>query len=134
MTRLMLFPCTAAILALVVMNCSATAQQSAVHRTTLQQEEFPSPLHTVTVRTLVDPLGEVRPHTHPGVEMAYIVSGTASVTIAGQGEKIVKEGGSFAVPPNTVHSVKNTTNAPLVLISTYVVDPSKPIAQAAKQN
>lgn len=112
------------------LTSAAGAQASAVHRTPLQDLPFPPPIyHTATVKAVVDPGGEVMPHTHPGAEMAYIVSGKAIVTRKGQPALALAAGDSFAIPPGTVHSVKNAGPGPLVMISTYVVDKSKPLVQ-----
>jgi mannose-6-phosphate isomerase-like protein (cupin superfamily) len=40
-------------------------------------------------------------------------------------------GGSFSVPPHTVHSVRNDGEGPLVIISTYVVEMDLPLATPA---
>jgi quercetin dioxygenase-like cupin family protein len=106
----------------------AEAQPTAVHKTTLQQQAFPAPpLHTVMVKATVDVGGEVTPHTHPGLEMAYVVEGQAEVTLKGHKPLPLSAGGSFAIPPGTVHSVKNVGRSPLILVSTYVVDQTEPI-------
>ena len=111
----------------------AAAPADPVHKTTLQTLDFPAaPLHSVTVRTVIDPGGVVKPHTHPGAEMAYVVSGRGEVDITGRPPQPLTAGASFAVPPETVHSVRNLGRAPLVLVSTYVVDQTKPIASPAK--
>ena len=88
---------------------SVGAQTAAVQRTTLQTEEFPAALHTITVRIEFPKGAVVAPHTHPGVEMGYVVSGQAQVTIAGAAPMNLKEGDSFKVSPDTVHSVANAT-------------------------
>ncbi len=111
-----------------VLGSAAIAQPSAVHKSTLQTMAFPNPTYnTVTVRALVDHGGIVARHTHPGVEMAYIVSGEALVKIEGRPDQTVPPGGSFAVPPQTPHSVQNVGPGALTILSTYVVDRSKPI-------
>ncbi|MGA0599912.1 cupin domain-containing protein [Caulobacter sp. KR2-114] len=110
----------------------AAAPADPVHKTTLQTLAFPAaPLHSVTVRTVIDPGGMVKPHTHPGAEMAYVVSGRGEVAITGRAPQPLAAGSSFAVPPDTVHSVRNLGRAPLVLVSTYVVDQTRPIASPA---
>lgn len=111
---------------------TALAQPLSVHKTPLQDQPFPDPpLHTTMVRTIIDPHGEVAPHTHPGLELAYVVSGDGMVTIDGQAPRSLVAGDSFAAPADTVHSVKNTASRPLILVSTYVVDMTKPIATPA---
>jgi quercetin dioxygenase-like cupin family protein len=114
------------------LGSAAIAQPSTVHKTTLQSQAFPEPVYnTVTVRTLVDRDGMVLRHTHPGVEMAYIVSGDALVKIMGRPDQTLKGGDSFTVPPETPHSVQNVGPEELTVVSTYVVDRSKPIATPA---
>jgi quercetin dioxygenase-like cupin family protein len=111
----------------------AGAQPNAVHKNTLQEQPFPAPTyHTVTVKAVVDHGGQVEPHTHPGVEMAYIVDGHATVTITGQAPLSLGAGESFSVPAETVHSVRNDGPGALTIISTYVVEKDKPIASPAK--
>lgn len=104
-----------------------------VRKTTLQEQGFPGPPnHTVLVRTVVPLGGEVAPHTHPGVEMAYVVSGVAQVVVAGQAARTLRPGGSFSVAPGTPHAVRNTGPGPLTVVSTYVVDARRPIASPAR--
>ncbi len=112
---------------------AAFGQASALHRSTLQELEFPSPnYHTVTTRAAVDIGGTVMPHTHPGIEMAYIASGEAELIIRGEPVRHLHQGDSFGIPQGTVHSVRNTGTGQLIMISTYVVDRKAPLASPAK--
>jgi quercetin dioxygenase-like cupin family protein len=107
---------------------SAAAQAPAAHRTTLQDQPFPPPkYHTVTIRMVVDPKGGVPPHTHPGVEMAYVLAGQAVLIVQGGPPRSLTAGDSFAMPMGTVHSLRNGGPEPLAVLSTYVVDKSKPL-------
>lgn len=122
--------CLAAIAALSV--ATAAVGQETFHKTTLQTQDFPGATYqTVTVRTVIDPRGQVGAHTHPGLEMAYVLAGQGAVIVKGKPPRPLKAGDSFAMPQGTVHSVRNTGAKPLVLLSTYVVDKSKPIASPA---
>lgn len=117
----------------LVWASGASAQASAVHKTTLQTNDFPGGgRHSVLVHTEVDPHEEVAPHTHPGLEMAYVERGRALVRIRGRPDETLTAGGSFAVPPATPHSVRNLGRVALVIVSTYVVDSSQPIASPWK--
>lgn len=90
----------------------------AVRKTTLQDLPFPAPrYHTVTVRTRILRGGEVEPHTHPGVETAYVLS----------------IGDSFSIPRGVAHSMRNTGQGDLVILSTYVVEKGKPIVIPARR-
>jgi quercetin dioxygenase-like cupin family protein len=121
-----------AALAAVTLAPAAGAQPSAVHKATLQDQPFPPPrYHTVTVRTVVDPAGLVAPHTHPGLEMGYVLEGRALLKVAGQPPRSLAAGDSFAIPVRTVHSVQNAGSGALTMLSTYVVERGQPIASPA---
>jgi quercetin dioxygenase-like cupin family protein len=110
----------------------AGAQSPEVRRETLQVLAFPGPaLHTLTMRVTLAPGAVVAPHTHPGIEMAYVAGGVGEVQIAASGPRALVVGDSFAAPPRTVHSVRNSGKTPLVLVSTYVVDANDPLARPA---
>jgi quercetin dioxygenase-like cupin family protein len=103
-----------------------------VQRAILQEQPFPGPVdHTVMLRTVVARGAEVAPHTHPGIEMTYIAGGQALVRITGRPPQDLAAGGSFSIPDQVVHSVRNAGQGPLIMISTYVVDRRKPLASPA---
>ena len=121
-----------ASLVVLTFASAAGAQPNAVHKTTLQDRPFPSPVyHTATVRTVVDTGGEVAPHTHPGIEMGYVLVGQAALNVRGQPSRALSPGDSFSIPPRTVHSVRNVGAGALTMLSTYVVDKDQPIASPA---
>jgi len=121
-----------AMLAAQALAPAAGAQPSAVHKTTLQDQPFPPPrYHTVTVRTVVDPGGLVDRHTHPGLEMGYVLEGRAVLKVEGQPPRSLAAGDSFAIPMHTVHSVQNAGPGALTMVSTYVVEQGQPIASPA---
>src|SRR4051812_28686188 len=65
-------------------------------RTILQQTDVPGRNMPVT---LAEPAREPTPlaarHTHPGVEISYVLAGEADFTVEGKGTMHVKAGGSF---------------------------------------
>ena len=118
----------------VLLGGAAQAQVPGVGKETLQTAPFPGGgRHSVLVRTTVAPGALVPPHTHPGLELGYVQTGEAEVTLAGAPARRVAAGGSFAIPPGTVHSVRSTGSGPLVIVSTYVVDADRPIFAPAKR-
>jgi len=115
-------------LLLVFVAASALSADDPVKRATLQVQQFPGPvLHTIMTRAEIAPGGEVPFHTHPGIEMGYVASGEAVLARRGQADLTLKAGDSFSIPQGLVHSLKNAGQAPLVVISTYVVDQNKPL-------
>ena len=77
--------------------------------------------------------GLVARHVHPGIEMGYVVEGTAVLMVEGRPEQALKPGDSYSVPPGAAHSAKNTGTVPLKIIATFVVEKAKPLATAAPQ-
>ena len=56
----------------------AAIAQDAIVRTPLQKSEFPGPEHVTHLMLItVAPGGVVAPHTHPGIEMGYLLEGEA---------------------------------------------------------
>ena len=120
------------LLSLAALPGMAAAQPSAIHRQPLENADFPGGgLHTVVVRTTIDPAGVIAPHLHAGLEMAYVAAGTVSVTIGDAPARDVAAASAFQVPPRTRHSVRNTGETAAVVVSTYIVDPAAPLATPA---
>ena len=111
---------------------SASSLNAGIERVVLQQQDFPDDTYrTVTVRVTIARGATVARHTHPGVEMAYIVSGRGEIAMARRPARIVTAGDSFAVPVRTAHTLRNVGGEALVVVSTYVVDKTQPISTPA---
>ena len=103
-----------------------------IKRLQLQRIEFPTDTYATMIYMVEIAPGAVIPrHTHPGVEMTYVQDGEGTLLIEGQPEIVLKAGGSFAVPPVTPHSAKNTGAAAMRLVVSYVVEKDKPLATLA---
>ena len=123
------FQVLALALAAPLLSTAAMAQANAVHRTPLQDQPFPAPMyHSLTTKTVVDQGGTVLPHTHPGVEMSYLLEGQGILKIAGQPDRTVSAGDSFSIPAVAVHSLINTGPGAITMVTTYVVEKDKPLA------
>jgi len=76
-------------------------------RTILQQTDVPGSNYTVVMAvTDINANMTAARHTHPGIEISYMLAGEAEFTIEGQ-PKRVKAGESFRLDPGVRHSVKN---------------------------
>jgi len=65
-------------------------------RTILQQTDVPgSNMTVILAETDLDPNSLAARHTHPGVEISYVLAGEADFTVEGKGTMHVKAGGSF---------------------------------------
>jgi quercetin dioxygenase-like cupin family protein len=117
--------------AVLMAAASAAGAQDPIHKTTLQDQPFPAPYHTTTVRIVLDAGGDAPPHTHPGIEMGYLIAGNATIFIHGQSPLTVGPGDSFAIPAGRAHSVHNLGPGALTIVSTYVVKSGEPVTSAA---
>jgi quercetin dioxygenase-like cupin family protein len=133
----------AVALALVFIS-AAYAQQTSqpsgqapppITRTILQTANFPGDQYqTIQAYVVIAPGALVARHTHPGVELGYVLDGELDLFVQGQPVKHLKTGDSFENPAGVPHSVRNTnTDKPTKILSTYVVDKSKPLASAAPE-
>ena|SRR5579872_6434271 len=133
----------ASVLALVLLASAAYAQYAApaakqtepIVRTVLQKVDFPGEqFTTVTAIASIAPGALAARHTHPGVEIGYVLEGEGDLMVAGQPTRHVKAGDSFMNGNAVPHSFKNTNgDKPTRILSTYVVDKSKPLASAAPE-
>jgi quercetin dioxygenase-like cupin family protein len=102
-------------------------------RTELQRHDLGTPDHeAVQARGDFEPGAVVPKHTHPGEEVGFILQGELTVDIAGKPIQTLKAGDVFFIPAGTVHSAKNASKAPTVVISTYIVEKGKPLSAMVK--
>jgi quercetin dioxygenase-like cupin family protein len=127
-SKRMAFPLLALALAAPFLPAAANAQATAVHRVPIQEQPYPAGHQSLTVKTTVDKGGTVLPHTHPGVEMSYLLEGQGTLKIAGQPDRVVSAGDSFSIPAVAVHSLTNTGPGAITMVTTYVVEKDKPLA------
>src|SRR5579872_2259469 len=82
----------------------------------------------VTVLTREFPVGGSSGwHTHPGVEIAYLIAGEMSLEESGRPTRRLVAGESFMVPRGVPHNGANLGTVPARLVITYVVDRDAPL-------
>ncbi|MFF7727127.1 cupin domain-containing protein [Streptomyces sp. NPDC008001] len=105
-----------------------TDPTSGVTRTLLQRH--PSPAEGWdTVQTLVEiPRGrESGRHSHPGVEVGYIVRGDVLMVFDDGNVLRLRTGDPFFIPSGAIHNARNVGTVTTMMLSTYVVDATKPL-------
>ncbi|MDP4027260.1 cupin domain-containing protein [Methylobacterium sp. NEAU 140] len=111
----------------------AAAQQAGATRTELQALSYPDPGHrAATYLVTVPPQGTIPRHTHPGVEMGYLVAGEGILSVQGQPDRAVKAGDSWAIPAGTPHALK-TGDGQTRAVVTFVTEAGKPLASPAPE-
>ena len=85
---------------------------------------------TVSARVEAEPGAVVARHTHPGIESAYVISGSTELTVEGEGSKTYNAGDAFQVPAGVPHGGKFGAE-PTTIAATYIVEKGKPLASPA---
>ena len=111
----------------------ALAQAEGLRRTVLKRTDFPGDRYaTILVSTEIDPGFLVARHTHPGIEASVLIEGGGTLVVQSEGERLVKPGEGWEVPPEAPHLFRNGDKLSR-LASTYVVEKDKPLATLAPE-
>ena len=70
-------------------------------------------------------------HTHPGEEVGYIMAGTVEMRIQDHESLLLNTGDGFVIPPDTAHNALDVGPGTGRMLSTYLVDPERPLARFA---
>lgn len=124
---------SASTLAIGLIVASAHAADApGVKRVDLEKFEVPgSNYEVITAVTELDPGVPVEFHTHFGVEIGYVAAGTATLSIKGRPDRVIKAGDSFQVPAGLAHRGINTGTAVFKVVTTFVVEKGKPLRTSA---
>ncbi|WP_192560739.1 cupin domain-containing protein [Pseudomonas allokribbensis] len=66
-------------------------------------------------------------HAHPGVEVAYVISGTFEYQLEGRAPVTLKAGDSLFIPEGVAHIAKNIGNEKGSELATYIVKKGEPL-------
>jgi quercetin dioxygenase-like cupin family protein len=66
-------------------------------------------------------------HAHPGVEVAYVISGTFEYQLEGRAPVTLKAGDSLFIPEEVAHIAKNIGSDKGSELATYVVKKGEPV-------
>ncbi|MGH7661549.1 MAG: cupin domain-containing protein [Vulcanimicrobiaceae bacterium] len=108
-------------------SAQPAATQAPIARKVLQDTEFPDKYKSTQAYVTIAPGAFVAWHSHPGIEMGYVLDGGGDLMVKGQPTRHVTAGDSFLNPSGAPHALKNGSAVTHVL-SVYVVDKSKPLA------
>jgi quercetin dioxygenase-like cupin family protein len=118
--------CAAAGFAATAVGEANAQMPAGIKRSILSKTDMPDGKYVALLAEVEIDAGVAVPHhTHPGIESAYCLDGRAQLSIKGQ--PMVKQGDSFQVPTETVHSAK-IGDKPFKLVVTYTVEKDKPLA------
>ena len=126
----MIAPLALAVFTIVVADL-ALAQAPAIKRTLLQRTDVGDNREAILGLAEIPPGGAAGRHTHFGVEVGYIVEGSASLELEGETPRLLKAGDSYTIPAGKIHDAKTVGDKPVKVLATYVVEKGKPLATPA---
>jgi quercetin dioxygenase-like cupin family protein len=122
------------VLAGIALERALGAQKPAIERTVLQRVDNPGARGHEAVMAMVDfPRGAVvGRHTHPGVELGYVLDGAIVVEHQGRTSVTKKAGEFFQIDAGAVHDAHNDGPSGARILAIYLVEQGKPLATPAK--
>jgi quercetin dioxygenase-like cupin family protein len=112
---------------------SAKTWQTGLHRTDLVRRDLDvSGREVIQVRVDFEPGVAAPKHSHPGVEVAYVISGTFQYQLDGQPPVTLHTGDSLYIPEGTAHIAKNIGASTGSELATYIVKKGPPLVQLEK--
>ena len=108
------------------------AQQGGIKRTPLNKTDVPGSNFETVMGIAEIPAGVAAGrHTHPGVEMGYMMEGEGVLIVDGQPDRPVKAGDAWLIESGKVHDAKIVGTTAAKVMAVYVVEKGKPLASPA---
>lgn len=106
------------------------AQQGPLTRIPLLRTQIPGSetREAVMVRVELAPDSTAGKHYHHGIEIGYVLGGTALLEVDGKAPVTLKAGEAFQIDAAAPHNV-STRQEKLTVISVYLVERDKPLAE-----
>jgi quercetin dioxygenase-like cupin family protein len=109
------------------------AQQPEIKRTdALRHDLGIAGREVIQVRVDIPPGVLAARHSHPGVEIAYVLEGSLEYQFDGKPPVTLKAGEALFIPAGTIHSAKNVGKGNGAELATYVVEKGKPLVVPAQ--
>ncbi len=102
-----------------------------IGRTEIVRHDLDRAREAIQVRVDFGPGAFAPKHTHPGVEIAYVIEGTIEYELEGK-PITLKAGESLFIPAGAVHSAKNHGSSNAAELATYLVKKGKPVVVMQK--
>ena len=106
----------------------ARAEQPGIKRTDALRHDLGVPgREVIQVRVDIPPGVLAARHSHPGVEIAYVLEGSLEYQFDGKPPVTLKAGDALFIPAGTIHSAKNVGSGNAAELATYIVEKGKPL-------
>src|SRR5262245_44415246 len=111
----------------------AQAQAPGIARIDLQHRDLDvAGREVVQARVDFAPGASFGKHSHPGVEIAYVLEGSLEYRLNGGPAVTLKAGESLFIPAGTVHSARNVGAGAAAELATYFVEKGKTLVVTAE--
>ncbi len=110
------------------------AQQGGIQRTMLFRTDVPqasAPMEVILGTAEIPAGSHAGKHLHSGMEVGYVLSGTAVMEVAGEAPLTLKAGDTYFIAPGKVHDAKATGDTAAKVLAFYLVEKGRPLATAA---
>jgi quercetin dioxygenase-like cupin family protein len=97
-----------------------------IARTETVRSDFDGKREAIQVRVDFAQGASFPRHSHPGVEIAYVLSGVIEYEMNGKTFRL-QAGQSLYIPAGAVHSAKNVSSGTTSELATYLVEKNQPI-------
>jgi quercetin dioxygenase-like cupin family protein len=102
--------------------------QQGLSRTDLVKQDLGAADREVIQARVDFELGVTSPrHAHPGVEVAYVISGTFEYQLEGRAPVTLKAGDSLFIPEGVAHIARNVGQDKGSELATYIVKKGEPV-------
>lgn len=109
-------------------SAANTNWKQGIQRTDLTREDLGDSVHEVIQARVDFNPGIASPnHSHPGVEVAYVIEGTFEYRLKGRAPIILKAGESLYIPAGTPHIAINIGEDKASELATYIVKKGSPL-------
>ena len=100
-------------------------------RSEIVRNDLDAAHEAIQVRVDFGPHASAPRHSHPGVEIAYVLEGTIEYELEGK-PVTLKAGQALFIPAGAVHGAKNVGSGNASELATYLVEKGKPIVVMQK--
>jgi quercetin dioxygenase-like cupin family protein len=104
-----------------------TQAQTGIKRTDALRHDLDVGHEVVQVRVDFAPGVAFGFHSHPGVEIAYVLEGTLEYRLEGKPSITLTAGQSLFIPAGVSHAAKNVGTGNAAELATYLVEKGKPL-------
>nr|WP_315253255.1 cupin domain-containing protein [uncultured Duganella sp.] len=114
-------------------SVGSTYLQGGIQRTVLQVTDYADDLRVNLNLIQVRNGTSAAPHSHPGLEITYVLEGEFDLVSEGEPDRRFGPGMTYMVPPDAVHYARVIGAQPIKLLCLFLHQRNSPVAIVAQQ-